>query len=101
MSESLTIDFLYKTPVGRFILKGLVNPKVSKRAAKILSSRMSAAFVPSFIKKNNLKIRLNYGVFPSRPYDSKIIYGNPDKIKQIVKNAKNKELVKDLERMLG
>ena len=57
--------------------------------------------VESFIKKNNLKIRLNYGVFPSRPYDSKIIYGNPDKIKQIVKNAKNKELVKDLERMLG
>ena len=57
--------------------------------------------VESFIKKNNLKIRLNYGVFPSRPYDSKIIYGNPDRIKQIVKNAKNKELVKDLERMLG
>ena len=57
--------------------------------------------VESFIKKNNLKIRLNYGVFPSRPYDSKIIYGNPDKIKQIVKNAKNKELVKDLERILG
>ena len=57
--------------------------------------------VESFIKKNNLKIRLNYGVFPSRPYDSKIIYGNPDKIKHIVKNAKNKELVKDLERMLG
>jgi phosphatidylserine decarboxylase len=56
MSESLTIDFLYKTPVGRFILKGLVNPKVSKRAAKILSSRMSAAFVPSFIKKNNIDI---------------------------------------------
>lgn len=56
MSESLTIDLLYKTPVGRFILKGLVNPMVSKRAAKILSSRMSAAFVPSFIKKNNIDI---------------------------------------------
>ncbi len=56
MSESLTIDFLYKTPVGRFILKGLVNPIVSKRAAKILSSRMSAAFVPSFIRKNNINI---------------------------------------------
>ena len=56
MSESLTIDFLYKTPVGRFFLKGLVNPKVSKRAAKILSSRMSAAFVPSFIRKNNIDI---------------------------------------------
>lgn len=56
MSESLTIDFLYKTLVGRFILKGLVDPMVSKRAAKILSSRMSAAFVPSFIKKNNIDI---------------------------------------------
>ena len=56
MSESLTIDFLYKTPVGRFILKGLVNPKVSKRAAKILSAKISAAFVPSFIKKNDIDI---------------------------------------------
>lgn len=57
--------------------------------------------VESFIKENNLKIRLNYGVFPSRPYDSKIIYGDNSKIKQIVKNSKNKELTKDLERMLG
>lgn len=57
--------------------------------------------VESFIKENNLKIRLNYGVFPSRPYDSKIIYGDSSKIKQIVKNSKNKELTKDLERMLG
>ena len=56
--------------------------------------------VESFIKKNNLKIRLNYGVFPSRPYDSKIIYGDPSKIKQIVKNSPNKELTKDLERIL-
>ena len=57
--------------------------------------------VESFIEKNNLKIRLNYGVFPSRPYDSKIIYGDPSKIKQIVKNSPNKELTKDLERILG
>ena len=57
--------------------------------------------VESFIEKNNLKIRLNYGVFPSRPYDSKIIYGDPNKIKQIVKNSPNKELTKDLERIFG
>lgn len=56
MSESLTVDFLYKTSVGRFILKGLVNPKISKRAAKILSSKISAAFVPSFIKRNRIDI---------------------------------------------
>lgn len=57
--------------------------------------------VESFIKENGLKIRLNYGVFPSRPYDSKIIYGDTEKIKQIVKQSKHHELVKDLERMLG
>ena len=56
MSESRSVDFLYKTPVGRFFLKGLVNPKVSKSAAKVLSSRISAAFVPSFIRKNNIDI---------------------------------------------
>lgn len=42
--------------------------------------------VESFIEKQGLDIKLAYGVFPDRPYDSKIIYGNNEKIKQIVKN---------------
>ena len=57
--------------------------------------------VESFIKENHLKIRLNYGVFPSRPYDSKIIYGDVSKIKQIVKNYQDQKLVKNLLDTLG
>lgn len=40
--------------------------------------------VEDFIKKNNLNISLNYGVFPDRPYDSPCIYGDNTKIKQIM-----------------
>ncbi len=54
MSESLIIDFLYGTRPGRFLLKGLVNPSVSNRAAKLLSSRLSANFIPGFVKKNKI-----------------------------------------------
>ncbi len=44
--------------------------------------------VENFIKENNLDIKLQYGVFPTRPYDSPIIYGDVTEIKQIVSNAK-------------
>lgn len=40
--------------------------------------------VENFIKGHKLKIRLNYGVFPDRPYDSPIIFGDDKKIKQIM-----------------
>ncbi|SFG20743.1 phosphatidylserine decarboxylase [Oribacterium sp. WCC10] len=54
MSESLMIDFLYGTPCGRFLLKGLVNRKVSVCAAELMSSGLSAHIVPSFIKNNGI-----------------------------------------------
>ena len=40
--------------------------------------------VESFIKENGFKIRLDYGAFPDRPYDSPIIYGDTSKIKSII-----------------
>lgn len=40
--------------------------------------------VEEFIKEKNLKIKLKYGVFPERPYDSKIIYGDSSKIDTIL-----------------
>lgn len=42
--------------------------------------------VEEFIKTNKLNIRPEYGAFPSRKYDSPCIYGNPEKIKQIMTN---------------
>ncbi len=43
--------------------------------------------VEQFIKENKLNIKLKYGAFPDRPYDSKEIYGDSTKIKKIVENA--------------
>lgn len=44
--------------------------------------------VEAFIKEKNYKIKLDYGVFPERPYDSKIIYGDNTKINKIMDNEK-------------
>lgn len=40
--------------------------------------------VEQYIKEHNLSIKLDYGKYPDRPYDSPIIYGDPTKIKQIM-----------------
>ena len=40
--------------------------------------------VEKFIKDNNYKIKLDYGKYPDRPYDSKAVWGDDSKIKQIV-----------------
>ena len=44
--------------------------------------------IEGYIKEQNLKIRLDYGKYPDRPYDSPIIYGDASKIKQIMQNSK-------------
>jgi nucleoside-diphosphate-sugar epimerase len=45
--------------------------------------------VEDFLKENNLKIRPDFGKFPSRPYDSPCVYGNNSKILKIINNKKN------------
>ncbi|GAA5350279.1 NAD-dependent epimerase/dehydratase family protein [Streptococcus uberis] len=47
--------------------------------------------VERFIKENNLKLKLIYGAFPDRPYDSKAVWGSDLKLSQIKQNFKNKE----------
>ena len=41
--------------------------------------------VERFIKENKFDIKLNYGAFPDRPYDSKAIWGDDFKIRMIEK----------------
>lgn len=41
--------------------------------------------VERFIKENNYNIKLQYGVFPDRPYDSKAIWGDSSKIEIVMK----------------
>ena len=45
-----------------------------------------STMVEKFIKENNLKIKLEYGAFPDRPYDSPEIYGDVKKLNLILKN---------------
>ena len=42
--------------------------------------------VERFINENNYDIKLQYGVFPDRPYDSKAIWGDNTKISKILNN---------------
>lgn len=41
-----------------------------------------------FIEEHHLKIKLDYGAFPDREYDSPGIWGDPEKIQQIMKNKR-------------
>ena len=41
--------------------------------------------VEEFIQKNNFKIKLEYGAFPDRKYDSLAVWGNNNKIQRILK----------------
>lgn len=45
--------------------------------------------VERFIKENGYEIKLKYGAFPDRPYDSKAVWGDNQKIEQILSNACN------------
>lgn len=40
--------------------------------------------VERFIKENGYKIKLKYGAFPDRPYDSKAVWGDSSKIEEIM-----------------
>lgn len=42
--------------------------------------------VESFIRDKKLDIKLEYGAFPDRPYDSPAIWGNAEKIRLIMEN---------------
>lgn len=43
--------------------------------------------VEGFIRERGFSIRTEYGAFPDRPYDSPAIWGNPDKIHEIMKRV--------------
>lgn len=43
--------------------------------------------VEQFLRDNNYKIKLDYGKFPDRPYDSKAVWGDSRKIEKILKGV--------------
>lgn len=58
-------------------VNGIIN--ISTGRPEKLSER-----VERFIRENRYDIRLQYGAFPDRPYDSKAVWGDDRKIKEIM-----------------
>ena len=63
-------------------ISGIIN--CCKGTAVSLASK-----VESFIMEKGLDIKLEYGAYPDRPYDSPCIYGDPSKINAIMKLSNN------------
>ena len=44
--------------------------------------------VEQFLREKQYKIRLDYGAFPDRPYDSPGVWGDPARINEILRSAR-------------
>ena len=51
-----TLPFLYKTAIGRILLKPLTAPGLSKLCGRFLDSRLSAFLIKGFVKNNNINL---------------------------------------------
>lgn len=65
------------TAVGQDEVTGII--EICSGRPEKLSDR-----VERFIKENGYNIKLQYGAFPDRPYDSKAVWGNNEKISKIM-----------------
>lgn len=74
-------EFVHRVAVavGQNEVNGIIN--ICSGEPMRLSDRVEA-----FIKENKLNIRLKYGAFPDRIYDSKATWGNSEKIIEILEN---------------
>jgi len=70
--------------VGQDKINGIINI-CSGRPEKL------ADRVERFIKENGYNIKLQYGAFPDRPYDSQAIWGDGSKIGEILNNGENQQ----------
>lgn len=64
--------------VGQQEVQGIIN--ICSGYPEKLADR-----VEKFIAENDYKIKLKYGAFPERPYDSKAVWGDGEKIKEIMR----------------
>ena len=70
-------------------IAGVVGQSQEQGIINICSGRPEklADRVERFIADNNYDIKLQYGAFPDRPYDSKAIWGDSTKIEKIMKRV--------------
>lgn len=81
-------DFIEVDELARQIAAASIQDKVNGIINVCSGQPVSLAEkVESYIREKGYCIRLQYGAFADRPYDSPGIWGNADKIRQIMKEA--------------
>ncbi len=79
-------DFIEVSELGRQIAAVAMQTEVDGIINCCTGEPVSLAEkVEGFIRDNGYSIRLEYGAFPDRPYDSPGVWGNADKIRRIMK----------------
>ena len=82
-------DFIEVDELAKLISASIMQNKVKGIINCCKGNPVSLAErVEQFIKDHNLNIKLDYGKYPDRPYDSPCEYGNPDKINEILSLTK-------------
>ena len=78
-------DFIDIEDLAEMIVAASVQDKVNGIINVCSGQPVSLADkVESFIKQHSYDIKLNYGVYPERSYDSPAIWGNAEKINEIL-----------------
>lgn len=80
-------DFINVDELAELIAAAITQDKVTGIINCCKGKPISLAErVEDFIKEHQLDIKLDYGAFPDRPYDSPCEYGDPSKINEILSN---------------
>lgn len=81
-------DFIDVDELARMIVAASVQEKIDGIINVCTGKPISLAQrVEQFLKDKNYKIKLDYGAFPDRPYDSPGVWGDPTEIRQIMQDA--------------
>jgi dTDP-6-deoxy-L-talose 4-dehydrogenase (NAD+) len=81
-------DFVDIDELAKMIVAASVQNEISGIINVCTGKPLSLAErVEQFLREKNYQIKLDYGVYPDRPYDSPGEWGDPEKINCILKNA--------------
>lgn len=83
--DFISVDEL-SNQISACVMQNKINGIINCCSGKPISL---AERTEKFISDNNFKIKLDYGVFPDRDYDSPVIYGDNSKITAVLNNYRN------------
>ena len=81
-------DFIHVDKLAEYIVEASVQDKINGIINVSTGNPVALGEqIEKFIADNNFDIKLDYGAFPDRPYDSPAVWGDNSKTKQIMENA--------------